>query len=242
MMKQGIYTVVSNRLIARDTWEMRLRGGTCALMKPGQFANVKVGNAYLRRPLSVAAWDSEGMTLIYKVVGLGTEWLAKCKAGESLDLLVGLGNGFDTAMSGSRPLLIGGGVGLPPLYQLAKELLREGKRPRLVMSFGSAAEVFYQEEFEALLPVTVTTLDGSAGMRGLVTDAPQQEDDSSFYACGPLPMLKALCSLPLPGQLNLEERMGCGFGACMGCTIHTTKGPRRVCKEGPVFLKEELIW
>lgn len=241
-MNQGIYTVVSNRLIARDTWEMRLTGDTGNFSRPGQFVDVKVDNAYLRRPFSLAAWDKDSLTLLYKVVGRGTAWLAQCRAGKSLDLLTGLGNGFDTGVSGPRPLLIGGGVGLPPLYQLARELLREGKQPRLVMGFGSREDIFYQQEFEALLPVAVTTLDGSSGIRGLVTDVPLQAEDSYFYACGPLPMLKALCRLPLPGQLSLEERMGCGFGACMGCTINTAKGPQRVCKEGPVFLKEDLIW
>lgn len=242
MMNQGIFTVASNRLIARDTREMRLRGDTAGPCMPGQFVNVKVDSAYLRRPLAPAAWDKDGMTLIYKVVGIGTDWLARCRAGDKLDLLTGLGNGYDTGMSGSHPLLIGGGVGLPSLYLLAGELLRQGRHPRLIMGFGSAQDIFYRQEFEALMPVTVTTLDGSAGIRGLVTDAPLQGEDSYFYACGPLMMLKALCRLPLPGQLSLEERMGCGFGACMGCTINTAKGPRRVCKEGPVFFKEDLIW
>jgi dihydroorotate dehydrogenase electron transfer subunit len=221
---------------------MRLEGDTGALSKPGQFVNVRVGNAYLRRPFSPAAWDKESMTLIYKVVGLGTDWLAHCQMGDNLDLLTGLGRGYDTKLSGSHPLLIGGGIGLPPLYQLAVELILEGKQPRLIMGFGSVEDIFYQQEFAALLPVTIMTVDGSAGNRGLVTDAPLQEEDSYLYACGPIMMLKALCRIPLPGQLSMEERMGCGFGACMGCTINTTKGPQRVCKEGPVFRKEELIW
>ena len=241
-MKQGTYRVQTNLLIAQDTYEMRLEGSTSALKRAGQFVNVKVANAYLRRPLSPAAWDSESMTLIYKAAGLGTEWMARCQTGDTLDLLTGLGNGFDTAPSGSRPLLIGGGVGLPPLFRLAQELVNEGKKPRLVMGFGSLQEVFYLKEFEALLPVTFTTVDGSAGICGLVTDVKPQEEDTYLYACGPLKMLQALCSCPLPGQLSLEERMGCGFGACMGCTIQTKKGPKRVCKEGPVFMKEDLNW
>ena len=241
-MKQGLYQVLSNRLIARDTWEMRLGGDTSAMKQPGQFVNVKVGSAYLRRPLSVAAWDAQEMTLIYKTVGSGTDWLAGCLAGEQLDLLVGLGNGFDLSAAGSHPLLVGGGVGLPPLYQLGRDLVAQGRYPRLVMGFGCADDIFYRQEFEALMPVSVCTVDGSAGLHGLVTDADLLSDASCLYACGPLPLLKALCALPLPGQLSLEERMGCGFGACMGCTIPTTQGAKRVCKEGPVFLKEELIW
>ncbi len=241
-MKQGWYEVLDNRPIASLVYEMRLKGDSSAMLRPGQFVNVKVGNAYLRRPLSVAAWDEAGMTLIYKVVGDGTAWMADCKAGDRLDLLTGLGNGFDLAPSGQHPLLIGGGVGLPPLYQLGLELIRQGKQPRLVMGFGAAGEVFYQEEFERLMSVSLCTVDGSAGEKGLVTDVPLQKADSYLYACGPVPMLKALSALPLPGQLSLEERMACGFGACMGCSIQTSNGAKRVCKEGPVFLKEELQW
>jgi len=241
-MKQGIYSIQKNRLIARDTWEMRLKGDTSALCRAGQFVNVKVGNAYLRRPLSPAAWDNESMTLIYKVVGRGTDWLAHCQTGDSLNLLTGLGNGFDTDVSGDRPVLIGGGAGLPPLYRLAEELLSKGKKPRLIMGFGSAAEIYYLKEFEALLPVTITCMDGSAGICGPVTGAKLQAGDDYLYACGPPPMLKALCAYPLKGQMSLEERMGCGFGACMSCTVRTANGAKRVCKEGPVFLKEELLW
>lgn len=241
-MKQGLYTVLSNELIARATYAMALEGDTSALLRPGQFVNVKVGNAYLRRPLSVASWETGRMVLIYKVVGQGTDWMARCLPGERLDLLVGLGNGFDLSAAGQRPLLIGGGVGLPPLYQLGRDLVRQGASPRLIMGFGSAEDAFYQQEFEALMPVTLCTVDGSAGLHGLVTDAALSGDESYLYACGPTPMLKAVQKLPMKGQLSLEERMGCGFGGCMGCTIATTQGARRVCKEGPVFLKEELLW
>lgn len=239
---QQLFTVKQNRLIAKHTWEMRLAGDTSLLTNPGQFVNIQVKNAYLRRPLSVAAWQPGEMTLIYKVVGKGTDWLAQCQQGDSLDVLMGLGNGFDLELAGDAPLLIGGGVGLPPLYQLGAELVRLGKKPRLVMGFGSAEEVFYLKEFEALMPVTVTTVDGSMGTPGFVTAVPLTGEETCLYACGPTPMLRALCAYPLPGQLSLEERMGCGFGACMGCTINTTRGAKRVCHEGPVFSKEELLW
>ena len=242
-MTQGQYTIISNRPIAAATWEMLLAGDTSALTRPGQFVNLRTGGHYLRRPLSVCAWDDSRLTLIYKVVGQGTDWLSERQAGDPIDMLCGLGNGFDTGLSGQHPLLIGGGVGLPPLYQLARQLVQEGKQPRLIMGFNSMQEVFYREEFERLMPVTVTTMDGSCGLRGLVTEVPPEANCTYFYACGPSPMLRALCGcLAMPGQLSLEERMGCGFGACMGCTIRTRLGDKRVCKEGPVFFKEELIW
>lgn len=241
-MMQQPFTVLTNRLIAKDTWEMTLKGDTSMLKTPGQFVNVQVGNAYLRRPLSVTAWQPGRMTLIYKVVGTGTDWLARCQPGDTLDALMGLGNGFDLAPAGNTPLLIGGGVGLPPLYQLGVELVRLGARPGLVMGFASRADVFYLKEFEALMPVQVTTVDGSMGTAGFVTAVPLTGEESYLYACGPTPMLKALCKLPLPGQLSLEERMGCGFGACMGCTIITKDGPRRVCHDGPVFESGVLTW
>ncbi len=237
-----LFEVLDNRLIARDTWQMRLTGDTSALKTPGQFVNLQVENAYLRRPLSVTAWQPGQMTLIYKVVGTGTDWLARCQPGQRLNTLVGLGNGFDLSLAGKSPLLVGGGVGLPPLYQLGVALVRQGAKPRLVMGFASRADVFYQQEFEAMMPVSVATVDGTQGVKGLVTDVPLTEEETYLYACGPTPMLKALCAYPLPGQLSLEERMGCGFGACMGCTVNTTRGPMRVCYEGPVFLKEELLW
>ena len=241
-MRQGLFTVLSNRPLARAVHEMRLAGDASAMAAAGQFVNVKVGNAYLRRPLSPADWDEGWLTLVYKAVGPGTAWLAERAQGETLDLLTGLGRGFDPGAAGERPLLVGGGAGLPPLYRLARELLALEKKPRLVMGFACGEDVFYEKEFKALLPVTVYTEDGSAGARGRVTDDPLRAEDTFLYACGPLPMLRALSALPLPGQMSLEERMACGFGACMGCTIMTRSGPRRVCAEGPVFPKEELLW
>lgn len=241
-MKQARFTVAFNRPIARQVYEMRLLGDTSSLTTPGQFVNLRVEGAFLRRPLSVAAWDRQGMTLVYKEVGQGTRWLSGCAEGSALDALVGLGRGFNLSKSGESPLLIGGGVGLPPLYRLGLDLLRLGKFPRLIMGFASADDVFYQKEFEALMPVTLMTQDGSAGRQGLVTDAGLQPRDTFLYACGPIPMLKALHPLPIAGEFSLEERMGCGFGACMGCTVNTARGPLRVCHEGPVFSKEDLLW
>ena len=241
-MKQQQFTIESNAAIAHQVYELRLSGDAGALATPGQFVNVQVGNAYLRRPLSVAKWDDRGMTLIYKVVGSGTDWLAQQPTGARLDILTGLGTGFDLKKARKHPLLVGGGVGLPPLYQLGIELIKMGCQPRLIMGFASERDVFYQKEFEQLMPVTLMTQDGSAGGKGLVTDASLQAQDSFLYACGPIPMLKALHALPLDGQFSLEERMGCGFGACMGCTNQTAKGHRRVCHEGPVFSKEDLLW
>lgn len=241
-MRQGLFTVLSNRPLARDTYEMRLSGDAGAMAAAGQFANVKVGNAYLRRPLSPADWAEDWLLLVYKAVGPGTAWLAQRGKGEALDLLTGLGRGFDPDAAGERPLLVGGGAGLPPLYRLAKELTALGKKPRLVMGFATREDVFYRKEFEELLPVTVCTEDGGEGLHGRVTDDPVREEDTGLFACGPLSMLRALSALPLPGQMSLEERMACGFGACMGCTIMTRSGPRRVCAEGPVFPKEELLW
>lgn len=242
-MKQGNYRVLSNRLIARATWEMVLEGDTGSLKRPGQFVNVQVPGKFLRRPLSVAAWDNATLTLIYKVVGQGTDLLTRCRPADSLNLLCGLGNGFDLSPSGQHPLLVGGGVGLPPLYQLAMDLVKAGKQPHLIMGFGSSDEIFYEDLFRRLISVTVCTVDGSAGIKGFVTQAALPKGSDYFFACGPSPMLQALCSwLPFSGQLSLEERMGCGFGACMGCSIQTTLGSQRVCKEGPVFAKEVLIW
>ena len=241
-MKQTLFSVLSNQIVAHAVYEMRLLGDTSALACPGQYVNLRVGNAFLRRPLSVACWDERGMTLIYKEVGSGTRWLSGCRKGETLDVLVGLGQGFDLSLSGLYPLLIGGGVGLPPLYQLGRELIKMGKRPRLIMGFASARDVFYQKEFESLMPVTLMTQDGSAGQKGLVTDAGLRAQDTFLYACGPIPMLRALHALPIAGQFSLEERMACGFGACMGCSVQTARGSLRVCHEGPVFSKEDLLW
>ncbi|MBD5133830.1 MAG: dihydroorotate dehydrogenase electron transfer subunit [Clostridiales bacterium] len=242
-MKQGLYTLRRSRPLAPGVWELRLAGDTSSITAPGQFVNIRVDGCFLRRPISVCHWDGEGLTLVFKTVGKGTAELASMPAGTRLDLLCGLGNGFDLSRCGERTLLAGGGLGAAPLYGLAKALLAAGKTPVAALGFNRKEEIFYEEEFRALgLDTVIATVDGSAGVKGFVTAAlPEQYD--VFCACGPLPMLKAVCAAsPAPGFVSLEERMGCGFGACMGCSCQTKTGSKRVCREGPVFAKEELLW
>jgi dihydroorotate dehydrogenase electron transfer subunit len=243
-----LFAILDNRQLTGNVYRMILAGDTGAITKPGQFVNVKIEGQYLRRPISVCDWEIGILTLIYKVVGEGTAKMATMEAGETLDLLVGLGNGFDTSLSGDTPLLIGGGVGIPPLYGLCKALLAEGKNPSVILGFNTAAEIFLQDKFEALLEGTdgnvfVTTVDGSAGTKGFVTDVMKDLTYSFFYTCGPMPMFKAIESVAkTSGQYSFEERMGCGFGACMGCSIKTKNGNKRVCKDGPVLMREEILW
>ena len=244
-MYQGIYSVVSNIKIAKDVYKMILSGDTHAITAPGQFVNIKLDGYYLRRPISICDYDENSITLIYKVVGQGTELMSKLEAYEKLDVLVGLGNGFDVSKSGTSPLLIGGGVGVPPMYNLCKKLIANGAKPSVVLGFNTADEVFYSDEFRKLgADVFVTTADGSVGTKGFVTNAfPLVGDYTYFYACGPLPMFKAVYnSTATSGEFSFEERMGCGFGACMGCTCKTKYGNKRICKDGPVLVKEEIIW
>ena len=242
-MKDTIFTVLKNAEIAKNTYEMTLSGDTSDISAPGQFVNLKLDGFYLRRPISVCDADEGTLTIIYKTVGEGTAAMAKMQGGEKILTLTGLGNGYDTEKSGDRPLLIGGGAGVPPMYLLAKRLVAEGKHPRAILGFGKADEVFYKEEFEALgVPVTVTTVDGSMGTRGFVTDA-LPEEYTYFYTCGPEPMLRAVYDkCETSGQFSFEERMGCGFGACMGCSCKTKYGNKRICRDGPVLTKEEIIW
>lgn len=242
-MNQKSFTIESNASIARGTYELLLHGDARAVTAPGQFVNIALPGRYLRRPLSVCDYTASSLTLIYKVVGAGTAELAQMGSG-TLDVLVGLGNGFDLAPAGAHPVLYGGGAGVAPMYALAKALRAQGKSVDVVLGFNSADECFYASKFEALgCRVTVTTADGSRGVRGFVTDAPTSASCSCFYACGPTPMLRALCrTVHTPGQLSLEARMACGFGACMGCSMHTADGPKRVCADGPVFKKEALVW
>ena len=248
-MIQNTFTVSSNRALTDSVFRMVLEGPLeGAITAPGQFVNIRVPGFYLRRPISVCDWTEDTLTLIYKVVGHGTEALAATPVGESFDLLCGLGNGFDTALSGETPVLIGGGVGVPPLFGLCKALLREGKRPSVILGFNTSEEVFLKEEFETLLEgsggrVYVTTADGSAGTKGFVTDVLKDLDYSYFYTCGPAPMFRAIEATAVTGgQYSFEERMGCGFGACMGCSIQTKNGNKRVCKDGPVLEREEVLW
>ena len=243
-MTQGIYTILENRPLTASVWQMRLGGDTAAITRPGQFVNIRLEGRFLRRPISVCDWREGEITLVYKVVGAGTAQMAAMRDG-TLDLLVGLGNGYDTADAGEAPLLIGGGVGVPPLYGLARRLIDAGRRVSVILGFNTAAEIFYEKEFAALgASVTVATADGSAGVRGFVTDAMKcTAPYTYFYTCGPEPMLRAVyAAAASEGQFSFEERMGCGFGACMGCSCRTVTGYKRICREGPVLRKEEILW
>lgn len=242
-MKNSVFTITKNDKLTSNVYIMALKGDTTDI-KCGQFVNIKLDGLFLRRPISVCDVEGDVLTIIYKVVGRGTEQMSQMGAGEKLDLLTGLGNGYDTSLSGERPLLLGGGVGVPPLYLLCKNLVSEGKRPTVVLGFNTSDEIFYENEFKELgAEVIVATADGSYGVKGFVTDAISDIDYSYFYTCGPEPMLKAVYrTTKTSGQLSFEERMGCGFGACMGCSCKTVTGYKRICKEGPVLKKEEIIW
>ena len=250
-MKQEIFKILTNQQLAKDVYRMTLTGDTCGI-RPGQFVNIKLDGLYLRRPISVCDCVGCVLTLIYKVVGKGTELMSKMTQCDELDVLTGLGNGYDLTKSGETPILIGGGVGVPPLYMLCRKLAEEGRHPTVVLGFNKAEEVFYPNEFAALgAEVKVATVDGSVGVKGFVTDAIAALSDegkkfSYFYTCGPEPMLKAVYNSPVldgvEGEFSFEERMGCGFGACMGCSCKTVTGYKRICKDGPVLEKKEILW
>lgn len=246
MYKKGTYRIVENRPLTPNVYRITIEGDTQWITRPGQFVNIEIEGLYLRRPISVCDYSQSDITLIYKVVGRGTEAMSRMQAGQTLDVLTGLGNGFNADIECHKPLLVGGGVGVPPLYRLAKDLIARGRKVSVVLGFNTAAEVFYADEFRALgADVYVSTADGSLGVKGFVTDAIRDKgiDFDYFYACGPLPMLRALCqACATPGELSFEERMGCGFGACMGCSCKTLTGNKRICKEGPVMKREEIIW
>jgi len=242
-MKQGIFKISENTKLVDNVYKMVLVGDTSDITACGQFINIQLDGLYLRRPISVCDKDDTSVTIIYKVVGKGTEQMSEMQVGKTLDVLTGLGNGYDLSYSGDKPLLLGGGVGVPPLYMLAKELVKQGKNVSVVLGFNTASEVFYEQEFKDLgCNVTVTTVDGSYGVKGFVTNAYPQ-NYTYFYTCGPEPMLKAVYkATATSGQMSFEERMGCGFGACMGCSCKTLTGYKRICKEGPVMKKEEILW
>lgn len=243
-MKEVIYKVVSNQKIAKDVYKMILSGDTSAITAPGQFVNLKLDGFYLRRPISVCDCSPDSLTLIYKVVGGGTELMSMLEQGHKVNALTGLGNGYNTDKSGEKPLLVGGGVGVPPLYKLCRELVAKGVKPTVVMGFNSKDDVFYEQEFKDLgAEVYVATADGSYGEKGFVTDIIKRLDYSFFYTCGPEPMFRAMSGvMKTSGQYSFEERMGCGFGACMGCSCKTLTGNKRICREGPVMNSEEIIW
>ena len=243
-MKQTIFKVVKNEKIAKDVYKMLLSGDTSGITKPGQFVNIKIDGLFLRRPISVYDYNSETLGLIYKVVGEGTKVMSTYVEGTELDILTGLGNGYDIKDAGEKPLLIGGGVGVPPLYNLCRKLIAGGASPRVILGFNTKDEIFGEDEFRALgAEVYITTVDGSYGTRGYVTEAMKEIDYTHFFTCGPEPMLKAVYDASkTEGQFSFEERMGCGFGACMGCSCKTKYGNKRICKDGPVLMKEEIIW
>ncbi len=243
-MKRGMFTVSANQQLAPATFRMTLTGDTSAITAPGQFVNIALTSKFLRRPISVCDWGEGSLTIIYKVVGQGTEQMSRMVPGETLDLLTGLGNGYDLDKSGDKPLLIGGGAGVPPLYALAKHLLAQGKHPQVILGFNQGQECFLVQEFQDLgVPVTVATADGSRGVKGFVTDAMPADGYTYLYTCGPEAMLRAIDGkAATSGQFSFEERMGCGFGACMGCTCKTKYGNKRICREGPVLEREEIIW
>lgn len=242
-MKQSLFAIVKNVPLTESVYQMTLSGDVSEITTPGQFINIKLDGLYLRRPISVCDVDGNTLTIIYKVVGKGTAQMAQMQSG-TLDILTGLGNGYDLSVSGDKPVLLGGGVGVPPMYLLARRLIAQGKQVSVILGFNTASEVFYEEEFKALgADVTVTTVDGSYGVKGFVTDALKNIDYTYFYTCGPEPMLKAVYNASVTsGQMSFEKRMGCGFGACMGCSCKTITGNKRICKEGPVMRKEEILW
>ena len=243
-MKQSIFKILTNEALTSNVYRMTLEGDTSAITAPGQFVNIRLEGKFLRRPISVCDWEEGKLTLVYKVVGHGTAQMAAMTPGESLDILTGLGNGYDLALTGEHPVLVGGGVGVPPMYGLAKHLRALGKPVQVILGFNTKEEIFYEDAFKALgCTVYVTTVDGSYGIPGFVTDALKELSYSHFCACGPEPMLKALYrASTTSGQMSFEERMGCGFGACMGCSCKTLTGYKRICKDGPVMKKEEILW
>ncbi len=242
MYKQDVYEITENTPLTKDVFRMRLSGDTQYITAPGQFINILLSGKFLRRPISVCDCDGETITIIYKTVGEGTEQMSRMAVGETLDCITGLGNGYHI-VNAERPLVIGGGVGVPPLYNLTKRLIEKGSDPRVILGFNTMDEIFYENEFKALgAKVTVTTVDGSYGTKGFVTDAFPDSYDY-FYTCGPMPMFRAIeKTAKTPGQFSFEERMGCGFGACMGCSCKTKYGSKRICKDGPVLEREEIIW
>ena len=242
-MKQSIFEILENKALTKDVFKMVLSGDTSHITASGQFVNIQLEGLYLRRPISVCDWDDKTLTIVYKVVGKGTEQMSTMAPGVKLDVLTGLGNGYDLTKAGDKPVLLGGGVGVPPMYGCAKRLVELGIKPTVILGFNVKDEIFYEEEFKALgCETIVTTVDGSYGVKGFVTNA-LPENYTHFYTCGPEPMLKAVYkATTTSGQMSFEERMGCGFGACMGCSCKTLTGYKRICKDGPVMMKEEILW
>lgn len=244
---QGMMEIVKIENIADNVYEMTLKGaGAKYITKPGQFINIKINDSlqpYLRRPMSISDYDDQTIIIVFKVVGLGTEILKNKAIGEKLDCLIGLGNGFE--INEGDALLVGGGLGTPPLYNLGKKLHKKGIKVTTVLGFNSKKDIFYVDKFKEFGDVFVATMDGSVGTKGTVVDVIKQANLTFdyYYTCGPEPMLDAMViNYPNNGQLSFEARMGCGFGACMGCSCKVkTKPYKRICVEGPVLLSEEVI-
>ena len=243
-MKQSIFEIIENIPLTKDVMRMVLSGDTSAITAPGQFVNILLEGKFLRRPISVCDYDEQTLTIVYKVVGKGTAQMKAMVPGQKLDILTGLGNGYDLTVSGDAPVLLGGGVGVPPMYNLAKKLTEQGKKVTVILGFNTKSEIFYEDEFKALgCDVIVATADGSYGIKGFATTPLAELSYTYFYTCGPEPMLKAVYKATnTSGQMSFEERMGCGFGACMGCSCKTLTGYKRICKDGPVMRKEEILW
>ncbi len=243
-LDQPPFPPLSHPPLTDSVYKMVLSGNTTAITAPGQFVNIQIDGLFLRRPISVCDYDGQTLTIIYKVVGKGTQAMSQMVPGTQLDILTGLGNGYDLSLAGDAPVLLGGGVGIPPLYNLAKKLISQGKKVTVILGFNTRSEVFYENEFKALGAETIVcTADGSYGVKGFATTPLANLDYSYFYACGPEPMLKTVYKTTVTsGQMSFEERMGCGFGACMGCSCKTLTGYKRICKDGPVMKKEEILW
>lgn len=246
---KGNYTIISNRRLTHKTWVMTLGGDTSAITAPGQFVNIAIPGKYLRRPISICDYSHERgeVILLYDVIGEGTKAMSEMKQGDNVDMLNGLGNGFSLDSGAERPLLLGGGIGCAPLLNLARALKRMGKNPIAILGYNKAADSFGMDKWfeEIEVEAYIATVDGSVGTKGFVTDVIREKNINGdyFHACGPMPMLKALCNgLDIPGEVSIESRMGCGFGACMCCSVETRDGSKRICKDGPIFRKEELIW
>ena len=243
-MKQSMFKILKNEELAPDVHRLILEGDTSAIAQAGQFVDLKLDGHFLRRPFSICDWNASTLTVVYRTVGKGTAELAGYAPGKMIELLTGLGNGFDSAVSGDKPLLVAGGSGVPMMYALAKELVAQGKQVTAVLGYRTASDVFLAHDIELLgVNVIITTEDGSVGTKGFVTDAMKDLDYTYFYTCGPEAMFKAIHSIAkTSGQFSFEARMGCGYGACMGCTMETKNGYKRVCKDGPVLVREELLW
>lgn len=242
-MQKQFMTIKEVRKLQKDIFLMVLSGDCKDIDRPGRFVNIKIEGLYLRRPISICDFNNDEITIIFKTVGEGTKQLSEMKPGEVLDVLIPLGNGFDISANCKKPVVIGGGIGVPPLLNLCKQLLAAGKKPAVILGFNTSEDAVLIDEFKALgVEPVITTADGSMGTKGFVTGPLADMDFDYVFTCGPEPMLKAIWDMAEDGQFSFEARMACGFGACMGCTCETKYGYKRICKDGPIMYKEEIIW